>query len=410
MTDIKHINIKEYDYCLPDDRIAQFPLKERSNSRLLVYRDGEISQTVFEKITSCLPENPFLVFNNTKVINARLLFHKRTGAKIEIFCLEPSYGKPAESAFSSPEESYWNCLVGNASKWTDEILEMNFNKDGAECILYAEKVLEGRDNFIIRFSWKPGNYTFSEILHSTGLVPLPPYIKRKPVEEDSDTYQTVYAKIEGSVAAPTAGLHFNKKILNELKERGINYDYISLNVGAGTFKPVKTENAAEHKMHFESFSVPKSFIQNLYENSGKNITAVGTTSVRTLESMYWLGVLPGKINKGNYSLTQWEVYDYPKNSMPDLKSVLGDILEHLDKKNSGNLHGSTELMIVPGYRFRVTDSLITNFHLPCSTLLLLVSAFTGRDWKKIYDYALGNGFRFLSYGDSSIIIKNKYEE
>ncbi|MCU0371947.1 MAG: S-adenosylmethionine:tRNA ribosyltransferase-isomerase [Ignavibacteria bacterium] len=410
MTDIEYINIKEYDYYLPEERIAQFPLKERSKSRLLVYRNGEINHTVFEKITSFLPENSFLVFNNTKVINARLLFHKKTGAKIEIFCLEPSYGKPAESAFSSAEESYWNCLVGNASKWADEILEMNFNKDGAECILYAEKILEGRENFIIRFSWNPGNFTFSEILHSTGLVPLPPYIKRKPVAEDSDTYQTVYAKIEGSVAAPTAGLHFNQEIMNELKERNIKFDYVSLNVGAGTFKPVKSENAAEHKMHFESFCIPRSFIQNLYENSGKNITAVGTTSVRTLESLYWLGALPDKIKKGNCSLTQWEVYDYRKNSMPDLKSVLGDILEYLNKENAGFLYGSTELMIVPGYRFRVTDSLITNFHLPRSTLLLLVSAFTGKDWRKIYDYALANGFRFLSYGDSSIIIKNKYEE
>ncbi|MCI0473915.1 MAG: S-adenosylmethionine:tRNA ribosyltransferase-isomerase [Ignavibacteria bacterium] len=410
MTDIKYINIKEYDYYLPDERIAQFPLNERSKSGLLVYRDGEIRHTVFEKITSCLPENPFLVFNNTRVINARLLFHKRTGAKIEIFCLEPSYGKPAEAAFSSPEECYWNCLVGNASKWTDEILEMNFIKDGIECILHAEKILEGRENFIIRFSWKPGNYTFSEILHSTGLVPLPPYIKRKPVAVDSDTYQTVYARIEGSVAAPTAGLHFTEQIMSELSELKVNYDYISLNVGAGTFKPVKTENAAEHKMHFESFCVPKSFIQNLYENSGKNITAVGTTSVRTLESLYWLGVLPDKIKKGNCSLTQWEVYEHTKNSMPDLKSALSNVLEQLDKENALNFYGSTELMIVPGYRFRVTDSLITNFHLPCSTLLLLVSAFTGKDWKKIYDYALANGFRFLSYGDSSIIIKNKHEE
>jgi len=410
MTDIKYINIKEYDYYLPDERIAQFPLKERSKSKLLVYRDGEISHTIFVKINSCLPENPFLVFNDTKVINARLLFHKKTGAKVEIFCLEPAYGKPVESSFGSVDENCWNCMVGNASKWTDEILEMNFKKDGAECILYAEKILEGRENFIVRFSWKPGNITFSEVLHSTGFIPLPPYIKRMPVDEDSRTYQTVYAKTDGSVAAPTAGLHFTEEILNELRKLKIKYDYVSLNVGAGTFKPVKTQNAAEHKMHFESFCIPKSFIKNLYDNSDQNITAVGTTSVRTLETLFWLGYLPDKIKKGNYSLSQWEVYEHPKNSMPDLKSVLGGILEHLDKENACNLHGSTELMIVPGYRFRVTDSLITNFHLPCSTLLLLVSAFTGKDWRKIYDYALVNRFRFLSYGDSSIIIKNKYEE
>jgi S-adenosylmethionine:tRNA ribosyltransferase-isomerase len=410
MAEIKYINIKDYDYDLPDDRIAQFPLKERSKSRLLIYRNNEISHTIFEKITAVLPENSFLVFNNTKVINARILFHKKTGAKIEIFCLEPSYGKPVESAFSSTKESYWNCLVGNASKWTDEILEMKFRIDGSEYALYAEKILEGRENFIIRFFWKPENLTFSETLHSTGLVPLPPYIKRMPVGDDSLTYQTVYAKVEGSVAAPTAGLHFTDELLNELKKLNIKYDYVSLNVGAGTFKPVKTENAAEHKMHFESFCVPKSFLKNLYDNTDNNITAVGTTSVRTLESLYWLGFLPDKIRKGNYSLTQWEVYEHQDKCTPDLRTVLGGILEHLDKKNSDSLSGNTELMIVPGYRFRVTDSLITNFHLPCSTLLLLVSAFTGKNWREIYDYALANGFRFLSYGDSSIIIKNKNDE
>jgi S-adenosylmethionine:tRNA ribosyltransferase-isomerase len=410
MTDIKHINIKEYDYFLHEDRIAQFPLKERSKSKLLVYKNGIIKNTVFENIEQYLSDNSFLVFNNTKVINARLIFHKKTGAKIEIFCLEPSYGKLFESAFGSHKECYWNCLVGNASKWTDEILELNFKKDGAECKLYAEKMAEGRENFVIRFSWEPESYTFSEMLHKAGFIPLPPYIKRKPVEGDSETYQTVYARIEGSVAAPTAGLHFTEEILNLLKQHNIRYDYLSLNVGAGTFKPVKSENAAEHKMHFESFTIGKSFLKNLYNNAEFNITAVGTTSVRTLESLYWLGYLTDKIKNKNYSLKQWEVYEYERNKLPGLKTVLENILEHLEKENMNSLTGSTELMIVPGYKFKVTDSLITNFHLPCSTLLLLVSAFTGKDWKKIYDYALENGFRFLSYGDSSIIIKDKTNE
>ncbi|MDD5362208.1 MAG: S-adenosylmethionine:tRNA ribosyltransferase-isomerase [Ignavibacteria bacterium] len=403
MTPDNILNLKDFDYDLPLERIAQFPLPQRDKSKLLVFKNGIIKESVFSAINTYIPEDSFLVFNNTKVINARLFFRKKTGAKIEIFCLEPSGNKTVEIAFSEKEYSNWICLVGNASKWTDEILEKEIFVNGEKCILYAEKIRAVSGNFEIRFSWSLKALTFSEIIHEAGLIPLPPYIKRTPEKDDSERYQTVYADSEGSVAAPTAGLHFTEEILIEFGKKGIQYDYLTLNVGAGTFKPIKEENVFNHSMHFESFSVKKSFLEKLLGYSGSNIVAVGTTSVRTLESLYWMYVL-GK-HKTGFVLNQWEVYNYNEKDFPDLKTVLKGLIDHLDDINEDTINGSTELMIIPGYKYKVVDVLITNFHMPCSSLLLLVSAFTGENWKKIYEYALANNFRFLSYGDSSILFK-----
>lgn len=396
------INIEDYNYDLPEERIAQTPLADRSASKLLVYEKGNISDSLFKNITEYILENSFLIFNNTKVINARIFFKKSTGAKIEIFCLEPS-GTTVEKSFAETEESTWNCMVGNASKWRDEILEKIFTLEGKTKKLYAKKEAVTEDGFVIRFYWD-GGFSFSEVMHETGSTPLPPYIKRKADKEDDSRYQTVFAEIDGSVAAPTAGLHFTKEIMNELDKSGTPYDYITLNVGAGTFKPMKTDNVFEHRMHREVFTVKKKFIENLISNNDKNNVLVGTTSVRTLESLYWLGAIREKLDAGNLEIEQWEVYEQEGKGTCDAKTSLVNILEWMEKNGTDIIEGSTSLMIVPGYRFMMTDAMITNFHLPGSTLLLLVSAFTGSDWKEIYEYALRNEFRFLSYGDSSILI------
>lgn len=399
----KAIDIKDYDYELPEDKIAQFPLADRSSSKLLVYNKGWISETIFSNILEFIPDDSFLIFNNTKVINARMFFKKATGAKIEIFCLEPS-GMGIERAFAQTDECEWNCMVGNASKWRDEILEKSFLLDGKEAKLFAEKTGSTEDSLVIKFKWE-GGYSFSEVMNATGSTPLPPYIKRLAEESDSDRYQTVFAEIEGSVAAPTAGLHFTDDVLGNLKKKNITYDFLTLNVGAGTFKPMKTDNVYEHKMHKESFSVTKRFINNLLKSINKTKVAVGTTSVRTIESLYWLGVLPDKISEGNFELEQWEVYDFMDKDLPEAKTAVENLLEYMEKNDLNTIEGSTSLMIVPDYKFKFTDVIITNFHLPSSTLLLLVSAYLGEGWKKVYDFALNKDFRFLSYGDSSILIR-----
>lgn len=396
------INIEDYNYELPEERIAQTPLTDRSASKLLVYNKGNISDSHFRNILKYIPENSFLTFNNTKVINARIFFKKSTGAKIEIFCLEPS-GTTVEKSFTETKECAWNCMVGNASKWRDEILEKIFTIEGKTRKLYAKKEEVTDDGFVIRFYWD-GGFSFSEVMHEAGSTPLPPYIKRKADKEDSSRYQTVFAEIDGSVAAPTAGLHFTNEIMNELKESRTPYDYITLNVGAGTFKPMKTDNVYRHHMHKEVFSVKKRFLENLLNNIDKVKVSVGTTSVRTIESIYWLGAIPDKLKARCFEIEQWEVYEHSEKSRCDSKTALMNIMEWMEKKGTDIIEGSTSLMIVPGYKFKMTDAIITNFHLPGSTLLLLVSAFTGSDWKKIYDYALRNDFRFLSYGDSSILI------
>ncbi|MCE1165807.1 MAG: S-adenosylmethionine:tRNA ribosyltransferase-isomerase [Bacteroidetes bacterium] len=399
------INLEDYNYDLPEDRIAQFPLAQRDESKLLVFNNEGIKESVFSNVADFIPHGSFLVFNNTKVINARLFFKKKTGAKIEIFCLEPADNMTVEVAFAKHDASEWNCLVGNASKWYGEILEKKIDVNGDECILYAEKLSNDRGNFRIKFTWSRNDLPFSEVIHNAGLIPLPPYIKRKPENGDSDRYQTVYADVEGSVAAPTAGLHFTKEVLSGITNRGIDTGSITLNVGAGTFRPIKAKNVLEHEMHYESFTVSRDFLRKLYNEAGKKIVAVGTTSVRTLESLYWISAL--NKHEENFVLKQWEVYDAPEEGLPDLKTALKKLIDYLDNNNEHYITASTGIMIVPGYKFRVVDVLITNFHMPCSSLLLLVSAFTGSAWKRIYKYALDKDFRFLSYGDSSILFKQQ---
>ena len=398
----KIINTAEYIYELPEEKIAQTPLADRSASKLLVYDKGKILGSDFRSILNYIPQDSFLIFNNTKVINARLFFKKATGAKIEIFCLEPS-GATVEEAFARTDECVWNCMVGNASKWHDEILEKTFTIEGKTRKLFVKKEAITPDGFSIKFYWD-GGFSFSEVMHEAGSTPLPPYIKRLADKEDSSRYQTVFAEIEGSVAAPTAGLHFTEEIFKEIKERGIKHGYVTLNVGAGTFKPMKTNNVYEHNMHREVFTVTKEFLLNLLENIEKVKVLTGTTSVRTLESLYWLGVIHGKLESDTPHLEQWEVYDYMDENISAAEAVR-NLLHALDRKGADMIEGSTSLMIVPGYNFKMTDVMITNFHLPGSTLLLLVSAFAGDDWKRIYEYALKNNFRFLSYGDSSVIIR-----
>lgn len=400
---LHEININEYDYILPEDRIAQFPLADRSSSKLLIYKNGNISENKFSNVCDYIEKDSFLILNNTKVINARIFFRKETGAKVEIFCLEPANNKSVEIAFAEKNECEWKCMVGNASKWRQEKLKKVFLSEGKEYEVYAEKIHEAKDDFTVKFSWS-GGISFAEVINSIGLTPLPPYIKRYAEETDKRSYQTVYAQAEGSVAAPTAGLHFTKEIFSSLKDKNIEYDFITLNVGAGTFKPMKSKNIHEHVMHWESFSVSKEFLKKLTTYTNKPKTAVGTTSVRTLESLYWLGALPDKISCGNFSIEQWEVYGERK-ILPDVKTAIENLISYLELNELESLEGRTSLMIVPGYEFKLTDAIITNFHLPASTLLLLVSAFTGKDWKMIYEYALKNEFRFLSYGDSSILIR-----
>jgi S-adenosylmethionine:tRNA ribosyltransferase-isomerase len=397
------IKIQDYDYNLPDERIAQFPLQDRASAKLLIYKRGDIFDNKFANVSDFIPDNSFLIFNNTKVINARMFFKKETGAKIEIFCLEP-VGMGVEKAFARSEECEWNCMVGNASKWRDEILEKLFSFEGRKGKLFAKKIKNADDGFVIKFYWE-GGYSFSDVMNETGSTPLPPYIKRLAENSDRERYQTVFAEVDGSVAAPTAGLHFTDNILKNLNSKNITYDFLTLNVGTGTFKPIKTENVLEHKMHRESFSVKKSFLEMLLKSIDKNKVAVGTTSVRTLESLYWFGVLPGKVSKNNFVLEQWEVYGYMNNDLPDAKTSIVNLISYLEKNELNVIEGTTSLMIVPDYKFKLVDTIITNFHLPSSTLLLLVSAYLGDDWKRVYDYALNNDFRFLSYGDSSILIR-----
>lgn len=400
---LREININEYDYILPEERIAQFPLADRSTSKLLIYKNGNISGNIFSNVYDYIEKDSFLILNNTKVINARIFFRKETGAKIEIFCLEPANDKSIEITFAEKDECEWKCMVGNASKWRQEKLRKIFSIEGKSHEVYAEKVFEAKDDFTIKFSWS-GGISFAEVINSIGHTPLPPYIKRYAEETDKRSYQTVYAQTEGSVAAPTAGLHFTKEIFSSLKNKNIEYDFITLNVGAGTFKPMKSKNVNEHIMHWENFSVRKEFLKKILTYTDKTKTAVGTTSVRTLESLYWLGALPEKVFAENFTLEQWEVYE-DRNNLPDAKTAIENLIRYLDINKTETLEGRTSLMIVPGYEFKLTDAIITNFHLPASTLLLLVSAFTGNDWKNIYDYALKNEFRFLSYGDSSILIR-----
>lgn len=397
----EEIFIKDYTYELPQERIAQHPLQNRDESKLLIYRDGKISESVFKFLTEHLPENSLLVFNDTKVINARILFETSNNKQVEIFCLEPANTEDIQLAFQKKKNVEWLCLVGNLKAWKEPSLIIRL-ENGIQ--LRAERLEKKGDSYIIRFSWQPGELTFAEVLSRAGLVPLPPYMKRKPEDEDKTRYQTVYANQNGSVAAPTAGLHFTQKVFDDLQEENIKTEFVTLHVGAGTFKPVKTEAIAGHQMHSEVFYVRNETIEKLIQNSGK-IIAVGTTSLRTIESLYWIGVkLLNRTSEDGYLfISQWEPY---KTELAfSVSEALGAILHYMKDKGSDMLEVRTEIMIVPGYEFKLVNGIITNFHQPQSTLLLLIAAFIGDNWKAVYNYALKNGFRFLSYGDSSLLLK-----
>ena len=401
----KDISINEYDYDLPESRIAMHPLQKRDGSKLLIYKAGSITEDVFSGIDQYLPEHTLLVFNDTKVIHARIRFTKSTGTPIEIFCLEPhgpvkDYGR----VMSAKGAAQWNCLVGGAAKWKTEALVKEIHIGEEKILLKAEKLERLSDAFIIQFSWTPAVYSFAEIIEVAGNVPLPPYIKRDTDGEDESRYQTIFARAEGSVAAPTAGLHFSSSIFEKLAKKNIEKIFVTLHVGAGTFKPVKAETMAAHEMHAEYMEVSVEAIEKIKSRLG-NIAAVGTTSLRTIESLYWLGV-KALLDKEaeELALLQWDVYE-EQLAATDISAVeaLSALLEWLKRWGRKHIFTKTQIMIAPGYQFRITNMLITNFHQPRSTLLLLVAAAIGDYWKKMYDHALKNDFRFLSYGDGNLL-------
>lgn len=396
------LSINDFDYPLPEEKIAQYPLPERDKSKLLVYRQGEIFEDIFEHISEYLPENSALCYNNTRVINARLLFQKPSGAHIEILCLEPLEPADYNLAFQKTGESVWQCMVGNLKKWKGEILSLNLATPSGKIVLGARLIEHCGYYQKVKFTWTPAEMTFGTLLEAAGYMPLPPYIKREAENIDKVRYQTIFSRLEGSVAAPTAGLHFSEKVFNQLKQKTINDIAITLHVGAGTFRPVKNENVLQHDMHSEHFYVPLEALIQLRRYQG-NITAVGTTTLRAIESTYWLGVkLMLNPHLTHLKVAQWEYQHLPQ---PPVNEVLDFLIHFCEQKAIEGLHAETQLMIIPGYRFQLIDRLITNFHQPKSTLLLLVAAFVGKDrWRSIYDYALNHNFRFLSYGDSSLLM------
>ena len=423
---MEEILIEDYNYPLPDERIAKYPLAERDQSKLLVYREGQVTQDTFCRVGEYLPASSLLIYNNTRVIQARLEFHKQSpgnaeplhntlGARIEIFCLEPLEPHDYQLSLGSTEGCTWKCMIGNAKKWKTGALSLPVQlPSGEQVTLFAEKGEQTGNTFAVHFSWSSplgGEWkgSFAEILDAVGELPIPPYLNRKTEESDKTTYQTVYSRIKGSVAAPTAGLHFTDQVLNGLRERGIQTAEVTLHVGAGTFQPVKTADANQHTMHTEIIAVPKTTIQTIIDNLG-HIVAVGTTSMRTLESLYFLGVQllnhsTPLLNNATRLLSVAQFEPYEKQYTLTTADALQAIVDYLEQTGQDTLHAETQIMIKPGYRFHIVDQLITNFHQPKSTLLLLVSAFVGGDWHTIYDYALSHDFRFLSYGDSSILFR-----
>ena len=400
---MKPIYIADYNYPLPDERIAKYPLAERDHSKLLVYRDGKVSEDRFYHIGDHIAPHSLLVYNNTRVIQARLEFHKSSGARIEVFCLEPIAPHDYQLSLGSTTGCTWKCMVGNAKKFNVESLELRVERLGVT--LRVSKGEQRGNTYEVHFSWDNEKVSFAEILDAVGELPIPPYLNRKTEESDKRTYQTVYSRIKGSVAAPTAGLHFTERVLDDIRSRGIETEELTLHVGAGTFLPVKTADANEHTMHTEIIAVPKKAIEHIISKLG-HIVAVGTTSMRTLESLYFIGCHPDQPTVGQFE-------PYENEFTLSVKDSLQAIVDYLDATGQETLHAETQIMIKPGYEFRVVDQLITNFHQPQSTLLLLVSAFVKGDWKTIvkgdwktiYDYALSHDFRFLSYGDSSILTR-----
>ena len=404
MKDTKHIKISEFNYPLPDERIAKFPLSTRDESKLLVYRQGEVSEDRFTSLPSYLEPGEMMVFNNTKVIQARLHFRKETGALIEVFCLEPIQPNDYVLSFQQTRQCSWLCMVGNLKKWKEGTLKREVEVKGRTITLSATRGECRGTSHWIDFAWDDETLTFADVLEAVGELPIPPYLNRETQESDKQTYQTVYSKIKGSVAAPTAGLHFTERVLKSLDEHGIDREELTLHVGAGTFKPVKSEEIEGHEMHTEYISVNRRTIEKLIAHGGKTI-AVGTTSVRTLESLYYIGVLihqNPEANQEELHVKQWMPYE-PHPMLTPVESLQG-ILSYLERHGMEALHTSTQIIIAPGYEYKIVKKIVTNFHQPQSTLLLLVSAFVKGDWKKIYDYALSHDFRFLSYGDSSLLI------
>lgn len=405
MVDTKHIQIKDYSYELPDERIAKFPVAQRDHSKLLIYNKGEITEDVFYNIAEHLPEGALMIYNNTRVIQARMHFRKETGALIEVFLLEPVCPSDYELMFQTCGKCSWLCMVGNLKKWKGGDLSRRFNVKGHDVTLTATYRHEQGTSHWIDFTWNDADVSFADLLECVGELPIPPYLNRNTQESDKETYQTVYSKIKGSVAAPTAGLHFTDAVLSSVDAHGIERDEVTLHVGAGTFKPVKSEEIAGHEMHTEYISVHRSTLERLIKH-GASAIAVGTTSVRTLESLYYMGAKlalnPG-LSEKQLHVAQWEPYN---GGIPAVTSeqALRNIVSWLDRNGINTLHSSTQIIIAPGYEYKIVKMLITNFHQPQSTLLLLVSAFVKGNWRAIYDYALQHGFRFLSYGDSSLLI------
>ncbi|MBQ8866950.1 MAG: S-adenosylmethionine:tRNA ribosyltransferase-isomerase [Bacteroidaceae bacterium] len=413
MNDTKHIHIQAYNYPLPDERIAKYPLAQRDQSKLLIYRNGEVVEDTFTALPTFLPKGSLMVFNNTKVIQARMHFRKETGALIEIFCLEPAHPSDYAQNFQQTEGCSWLCLVGNLKKWKEGTLTRQVEVKGSALTLSATRKENRETSHLIEFKWDNQGITFADILEAVGELPIPPYLNRATEEKDKETYQTVYSKIKGSVAAPTAGLHFTPQVLQALDAQGVEREELTLHVGAGTFKPVKSESIGGHEMHTEYISVRKQTIQRLMAHQGE-ATAVGTTSVRTLESLYYMGVTLSnnpEATEKELHVHQWQPYEYAESvkrgetTALTTMQALEHILNYMERNRLEVLHSSTQIIIAPGYNYHIVRRLVTNFHQPQSTLLLLVSAFVNGDWRRIYDYALSHDFRFLSYGDSSLLIR-----
>ena len=422
--DTKHIKISDYNYDLPDERIAKFPIAQRDHSKLLVYKHGEVSDDVFHHLPTYLPQGALMIFNNTKVIQARLHFRKETGALIEVFLMEPAEPTDYELMFQTTGHCSWLCMIGNLKKWKEEILKRDFEIKGHKLTLSAtmrrgdalgseaQKMVAkgGGTNYWVDFDWDNDKVSFAEILEAVGELPIPPYLNRKTEESDKTTYQTVYSKIKGSVAAPTAGLHFTDAVLKDLDAHGIDREEVTLHVGAGTFKPVKSLEIEGHQMHTEYIVVHRRSLEKLIKHECR-VIAVGTTSVRTIESLYYMGVHLLKhpeANEEDLHVKQWDPYELSEDGnlvdgITPMQAIQA-IIDYLDRNGLEALHSSTQIIIAPGYQYKIVKMLVTNFHQPQSTLLLLVSAFLKGDWKKVYDYALSHDFRFLSYGDSSLLI------
>ncbi len=415
LTSPKHLSIKHFDYDLPDEKIAKHPLKKRDESKLLIWKDGIINEDRFFNLDTHLRKNSLLLFNNTKVVEARLLFKKNSGTTIEIFCLEPaSENADIATAMHETQTILWKCLVGNAKKWKQELLTKTIVYNNKEILLHAKKINRQDENFVVEFFWNDDTVSFAEILHTGGVIPLPPYLHREAEKEDAERYQTVYAKHDGSVAAPTAGLHFTDELFQKLSSKNITKDFVTLHVGAGTFKPVKTETIEAHEMHAEFFEVNIELVEKILNALYQNIIAVGTTTLRTIESLYWMGVKVSqlltvnsqqKISIEDISVKQWDAYEKYDDNDEDISAEksLNALLNWMKENNQTKLISKTQIIIAPPYKLKIANALITNFHQPKSTLLLLVASIMGDNWKKVYDYALQNNFRFLSYGDASLI-------